>query len=72
MEISATQALELDDYFRREQKGGNYTEYDFANIIFLDISNAQRGRIWALIYNNKKEDLIDMLFSIGLKVKKDE
>ena len=62
--------LGLIDYFHKEQKGGNFLEYDFNQVDYSDQSDKQLNRIWALIMNNKKEDLIKHLFTIGLKLTK--
>lgn len=67
MGIGVTQALFLDDYFRNKQREGEYKEYNFRGIKWIDITEQERKRIWALIYNDKKEDLIKMLRGLGLK-----
>ncbi len=69
--ISVTQALQLEDYFVGEQKDGRYKSYDFTDIVWTEITEGQRKRIWYLIYNEESESdlLTDMLFSLGLKLK---
>ena len=71
--ISITQSLHLSDYFRMEQKAGHFIDFDFSDISWIDLTEAQRKRIWSLIYNTHAEqnkDLINMLFQIGVKVAK--
>lgn len=68
--IEVTQALHLQDYFRMEQKGGHFLAMDLSGIEWSELTEAQRRKVWALIYNNhhsNNPELIKMLWGLGAK-----